>query len=426
MVELEADWPIHSIRIHTRRARLGFRATSLRVSLSLDGEQWQVVHHGHHLLGETASGGLLVVRLRDTCAARFVKLELTEGGELALNQVEIMVAHRHKALLRVSERYGFTFNLMTGLRMPRRVNPYSVRAVPRNFDGRIEAFHVSPEAGRFGNRIKSVGTAICLARHLGLARVYVKKMPMLAIDRPIEFGGVTILPESALQHDKPQGVLSGSFYFSEPFGSAFDGPRDRDIAQAARAVGQQMFRRLPPPPDVTPGETDLVIHLRAGDIFSMRRPSGGYTQPPLAFYRLCVDFARVRLGARRVILVYEDDGNPCIGALKDWLGEIACPCVSQSRTLEEDLAVLLAARHCVFSRGTFGPAVAILSENLRTVFHYWTETSFTVMPDISGVRNVVVDDVANAYIPADGWRNTAEQRQMMLDYPVENLRLRTD
>jgi hypothetical protein len=426
IVELQADWPIHSIRIRGRRGRIGFKITSLQVSLSPDGERWQVIHHGHYLLGDTASHGLLVIRLLDTCAARFVKLELTEGGELALNQVEVMVAHGHKALLRVSERYGFVFNLMTSSRMRRRVIPFSVRNVAKDFDGRIEAFHINAGRGRFGNRIKQIGTAVCLARRLGIARVYVMKVPMMEFDRPIKFRGVTILPDSELGRDKPKGVLRGTFYFSEPFGAAFDRLDYRDIAEAARAAGQPAFRRLTPPPAATPSESDLVIHFRAGDIFSMRRPNGGYAQPPLAFYRLCVDFARAHLGARRVILVYEDDGNPCVGALKAWLEEIACPYVSQSRTLEEDLAVLLAARHCVFGRGTFGPAVAILSDTLRTIFHYWTEPSFAVMPEVSGVRLVVVSDAANAYIPADGWRNTADQKQMMLDYPIENLRLKAD
>jgi hypothetical protein len=36
------------------------------------------------------------------------------------------------------------------------------------------------------------------------------------------------------------------------------------------------------------------------------------------------------------------------------------------------------------------------------------------------------EGVAGGYIPLGEWRNTPEQKQMMLDYPIENLRLKAD
>ena len=102
---------------------------------------------------------------------------------------------------------------------------------------------------------------------------------------------------------------------------------------------------------------------------------------------MCIEFARTELGIKRVVLVYEDEGNPCIGALKIWLDEIGLPYVMQSSTLEEDLAVLMAAEHCVFGRGSFGPAVAMLSRNMRTLFHPWLEQHrFRVLREVCGLR----------------------------------------
>jgi hypothetical protein len=402
------------------------RAAQLQVSISSNRRHWEVIHSAYHLFDDVAAPGPLIIRLLETRGARFVKLELPQGGVLALNQVEIMVARRHKALWRVARRYGLAFERMTSLRMRRHVKPFSVQNIPRKFDGRVEAFYVNATQGRFGNHVHQIGSAVCLAQHLGVPRVYLGTLPMLEIDRPIRFGDVTVLPDSELRRDRPKGVLCGTFYYRKTLGHAFEDMSYRDVVAAARAVGQPIFRHLAPDSAFKPEATDLVVHFRAGDLFARPDPHTNYAQPPLAFYRLCVDFARAQLGVRRIVLVYEDDGNPCVAGLKAWLDEIGVQHVSHARTLEEDLAVLLAASHCVFGRGTFGLAVAILSGNLRTLFYSWLEPNFGTMAEVSGFRPVKVLDAARGYIRRGDWRNTPEQRQMMLDYPIGNLRLTAD
>ncbi|MEZ5830195.1 MAG: discoidin domain-containing protein [Dongiaceae bacterium] len=426
MVELGADWPIHSIRIHNRRGWKSAKTAFLQVSISPDGLEWDVVHYGLHQFGTLASHQPLVIRLLETRGGRFVKLELPHGGQLTFNQVEVMVAKRHKALRRVARRYGFIFECMTSLRMRRHAKPYSVCNVPSSFDGRVEAFHVSSKEGRFGNNVKQIGCAVSLAQKLGIPRVYLTSFPMLHIDRPISVGDVTILPERHLTSDRPKGVLRGTFYSTHPFGSALGERGYYDIARAARAVGQPLFQRTLAPPALVPGAADLAIHLRSGDIFAKEIPHNAYVQPPLSYYRLCVNFARAHLGTERVILVYEDEGNPCIGALKAWLDEINFPYVVHSRSFAEDVAVLASAPHCVFGRGTFGPGIAILSNKLHTVFYSWLQPTLAEISKIVEFRTVKVEDAAGAYIKVLEWRNTPEQRQMMLDYPIENLRLVAD
>jgi hypothetical protein len=426
MVDLRADWPIHSIRIHNGRGPTTPAVARLQVSTSSDQQEWDVVHSSDHHFGDAASAGPLIIDLPDTRGGRFVKLELPQGGTLALNQIEVMVASQHKALFRVSRRYGFAFGRMTSLRMPRHVKPFSVRNAPWRFDGRIGAFHINAPQGRFGNNLRQIGTAVCLAQHLGVPRVYLTKLPMLEIDGPIKFRDVTILPESELELDNVEGLLCGTFFYRQPLGKILSDLTYRHIAEAARSVAQPIFYRVQTPPAIVPTEADLAIHIRAGDIFARRIPHRAYTQPPLAYYRLCVEFARAHLGITRVILVYQDEGNPCIGALKSWLDEIGMPYVFQSRSLEEDIAVLLAAPHCVFGRGSFGPAIAILSKHMKTGFFSWLEPSFHVFSHVTGIRLVEIEDSADSYIARGDWRNTPEQKQMMLDYPIENLRLKAD
>ncbi len=395
----------------------------LQVSLSADREQWEVVHAGPYLFGDHAAAGPLTIRLLDTRGGRFVKLELPEGGQLSFNQVEVMVERRHARCGASPKRYGFGFEHMTSLRMKPHAKPYSLRNVPAHFNGEIEALYLNAAHGRFGNNVRQIGMAVCLARRLGIRRLYLCKLPLLEIAQAVTFDGVTVLPDAELERDSPRSVLCGTFYYREVFGRAFDGMEYRHIAEVSRAVVRPIFQRLAVQPILVPDSTDLAIHLRAGDIFALRKPHPLYIQPPLAFYQMCIAFARTELGIKRVILVYQDEGNPCIGALKIWLDEVGFPYVTQSSTLEEDLAVLMAAEHCVFGRGSFGPAVAVLSRNMRTLFHPWLDTRFRELRDVFGLRVIGVEDVARTYMKPGDWRNTPEQRQMMLSYPIENLRL---
>jgi len=422
MVQLKADWPIHSIRIHACRQLPALEPARLQVSLSADGERWEVVHAGPYPFGDQAPAGPLTISLLDTRGGRFVKLELPDGGQLSFNQIEVMVERRHLAMRRVAKRYKFSFERVTSLRMRPHVKPYSLRNLPADFNGKIEALHLNAAQGRFGNNVRQIGTAVCLARRLGIRRLYLCKLPLLEIAQAVTFDGVTVLPDVELERDNPQSVLCGTFYYKEVFGR-MDRMEYRRIAEAARGVVRPIFDRLAVQPGLVPDATDLVIHLRAGDIFAKKTPHLFYVQPPLAFYQMCVEFARTELGIKRVVLVYEDEGNPCIGALKAWFGEIGLPHVVQSHTLPEDLAVLVAAQHCVFGRGSFGLAVAILSRNMRTVFHSWLEPNIAVLPEVCGIQAIGVEDSAKGYIPLGSWARTPEQLQMMLDYPRENLRL---
>jgi hypothetical protein len=125
IVDMQADWPIHSIRIHPCRLSRTVRSAWLQVSLSADGQQWDIVHAGCYLFGDQARSGPFPIRPPDTKGGRFVKLELPEGGRLSFNQVEVMVERRHRAMLRVAKRYQFNFARMTSLRG---MAPTSMRA----------------------------------------------------------------------------------------------------------------------------------------------------------------------------------------------------------------------------------------------------------------------------------------------------------
>ena len=237
--------------------------------------------------------GPLTIRLLDTKGGRFVKLELPEGGRLSFNQVEVMVERRHRAMLRVAKRYKFNFARMTSLRMTPNAKPYSLRNVPSHFKGEIQALYVDNRQGRFGNNLRQIGTAVCVARQLGVRRVYLSKLPLLEIDRPITFGDVTVMPDSELQHDNPRGVLCGTFYYKSVFGARLQGLGLPAASPRPRALsGSPYFTAWPPSPNSFPRRpTSQFIYAPAISSRGRIRIPSTFSPP-----RLLSDVHRVRAG----------------------------------------------------------------------------------------------------------------------------------
>ena len=424
IADLGRAWPIHALRIHKRTAVDPALASRLVVSLSADGQSWDSVLAGVHFFGDSNSQEFLEIRLSSLHAARFVRLELPDAGALSLLSAEILVEHYLLDLRAVCDRYRFDFQEMIPARgaVPGRPK-YLVTAAPQPFDGTIAALHVSRAVGRFGNHLKVLMVVTCLARRLGIKRIYLTELSEFSADQPIDAEGLIIQSERLLAHDRPGPVLAGPFFVQTAFGEHLQHVSDDEEGWAVRHVIRPLFLRTVQKPPFVPADTDLSIHIRSGDLFSNPQPHSGYVQPPLAFYQLILRYAQRELGIRRVILGYENDLNPCIPALKQWLQEIGVPFVTQSASLAEDLSVQLHARHCVYGYGSFGPAIVRLSERMRTVFMPWTMMGTVRIARIAGVRLIFVRDVAGKYIARGNWKGTAEQRRMMLDYPIENLAL---
>jgi hypothetical protein len=422
MVDLGIAWPVHAIRLHNRAGRESRPASRIVVSISADGREWNEVLARMHFFGDADPPGPLEIRLRGGHLARFVRVQLPEAGVLSLRQVEVLVDSGLIDLHTTCKRYGLDYARMA----PRYFGSaskrvYTLDGAPQRFDGTIEALHISRPIGRFGNHFRTLVLASCLARRLGVKRVYVPKLSQFDITGPLEADGISLLPERMLTEDRLGAVLSGPFFYEDAFGDVMERIDDREAKWALHNFVRPLFWRDAHTPPFAPEDTDLAIHIRSGDLFSRRRPYTGYVQPPLAYYQLIVRYAQQTLGTKRVILVYEDEGNPCIGALKRWLHDIGMPLLAQSASLEEDLSVLLHTRHCVFGQGSFGPAIVQLSNCMRTVFVFWTAPHITTIARRVGVRPILIHDAAGRYIKPGTWNNSPEQLQLMLDYPIEGI-----
>jgi hypothetical protein len=424
MVELKDDWPIHTIRIHNRADNSSLRAAKLVISVSPDRKEWQMVHSGLHHFGDQAAPGPLEIRLLGKYGGRHVRLELPDEGALCLRKVEVLVERKHRALRRACRRYGFTFPLATALRMNHpSMKSYEIETPPGDFDGTIQALHVGHRTGRFGNHLKQIVNALTVARRMGIRKVYLMPFDEFEVVEPIEADGVVLLPESRLKADRPGAVLMGSFFYPRQLGATLGVVRANEMAWAMDRFVTPLFRRKAKIAPFSPRDSDLAVHIRAGDVFSLPNPNAAYVQPPLAFYQLCITTARQKLGIDRVILVYENELNPCIPAIRRWLDQIGLSYVVQSGSLHDDLAVLLHARHCIFGLGSFGRAVALLSNHMATLFYPWLEPGYETIAEVRRLRAMRVTDSARGYMKRGQWRRSPEQIRMMMEYPIENLAL---
>ena len=271
------------------------------------------------------------------------------------------------------------------------------------------------EYGRLGNNLIQLANALILAEVAGFRYVRLPKMPFLALSQPTESHGLCLLPRNAAT--RHYGHFVEDTFYRPPTSDT------GVLSQAARrnALRRHVLHLMSLPTPVPAEDTDLVIHIRSGDIFS-ENPHPGFVQPPFAYYRNIIH-ARSEAGTiSRVKLVFEDRKNPCVDAVCDYCTQTGLPLIEQSGTLDEDMAHLLGARNLVIGTGSFGAAVCFLSDKIRHVDSFdmlgGFYTGFGADPEVTHWQ-VCTD----RYIAANGWRNTAEQRRLMLELPSTDIRV---
>lgn len=168
-------------------------------------------------------------------------------------------------------------------------------------------------------------------------------------------------------------------------------------------------------------QESLIIHIRSGDIFDRTRPAEfRYSPPPLAYYTGVIEEHQSRHSrdAKVVIVTETNNMSPLVEALLKLYPEGMI--TLQAGTLEEDVAVVLAARHLVASQGTFAYALALASHNLDTLYLF---------------NNIVhaLDDRAfcdvqkvHTYSPRGGkylqrWEASEAQVQYLMNFQIEDL-----
>ena len=109
-------------------------------------------------------------------------------------------------------------------------------------------------------------------------------------------------------------------------------------------------------------------------------------------------------------MICEDTLNPCINELMK-LDNVEYT----STTLENDLKILCTAQNLVIGFGTFGFLLYLMNTNLKNL--YLPKYFVNELPDGNWGTDIKIHiiELPN-YIKVGEWRNSVEQRKIMLEY----------
>lgn len=157
-------------------------------------------------------------------------------------------------------------------------------------------------------------------------------------------------------------------------------------------------------------KTDLVIHIRGGDIFSNNaHPS--YIPPPLDFYKKIINKDKYE----NIIIVSDDNKNPCIKELIKLYPIIEF----KLQRLEEDIKMILSAKNLVSSVGTFIPSLLFVTRNTETL--YYPSYSIQVQ-EISHLKpcNLISLNFDKYREKYKIWKNSEQNRKNLINYNNSN------
>lgn len=163
----------------------------------------------------------------------------------------------------------------------------------------------------------------------------------------------------------------------------------------------------------------LTIHIRSGDIFKAEIPHFKYGQPPLSFYKKILS----KKAWNSVELVYEDDSNPVINALKIYMQQHGINFTEYSSDLKGDIEILARATSIVIGRGTFIYPIICMSSNIRSVYYFHNESSTSWGLNNKNINFYAINDLVGNYASEvlSFWKKSPAQLALMLSYPEEFL-----
>ena len=250
--------------------------------------------------------------------------------------------------------------------------------------------------------------------------IYVPPMPWFeAGPLPTVAGGLTYVGLLGHRRDRRAGRSSrrsSSRTWSQPWRRSTESSASAWSIATSPASSDRRPSAKPRPAN------HVAVHIRSGDLFDRPDPHPNFVQPPLAFYTLALShFAEARRDAE-VTLVYEDEANPVIPALRAFLESSGTPysvssgvarrmtspdSSSTARSYSAEGASVPLSQHSrrVSRRSTF-PGTSRGSPG-------WCGSG--AWTDISSKRS------RPATSRLGEWTNSDEQRGWMIGYPADNL-----
>jgi hypothetical protein len=268
--------------------------------------------------------------------------------------------------------------------------------------------------GRFGNGIQQFLHARAFATAVGVNSVLYFPNENMVLKSPGRQNQDTLIPLFGPFKGGPAipvAVWRSDFFDSGAAVHYFDTQSCDDLRDELRDLYWPLIS------DDQGDDQTLTIHLRSGDVFRTN-PHPGYGQPPLSFYERIIDSR----AWEKLLIIAEDTLNPCHEGILKYAKERQCEVETKGLELAEATRAICESKHLVASRGTFVPAVVYLTKNEKTIYQF--ETNIDVVPSPSENVYRTIFDLRGDYsreILASNWRNTRQQRSLMLSYPKENL-----
>jgi tetratricopeptide (TPR) repeat protein len=281
----------------------------------------------------------------------------------------------------------------------------------------------------WGNTVWQIVNGLEVAERLDVPRVYIPRTWYLEGDDPICLPAREVIQSNGPSPEELL-VLTGRFLvlrFLNKRGrptvldrTAVSSETDNPYLRLAELRPFTVFRDREPLRD-----DDLVIYIRAGDVFRKGWVHAGYGQPPLAYYLTVLR----QHEWRSVHLVYENDQNPVIKPLLAHLLAEGIEPKIMVTGLTSTIEFLLTARTLVAGNGSVIPSIAGLSSNLARLYTF-EDTPGRAFPRWAppGVAQIDVIDDRGAYrraVMCGNWENRPDQVELMLHYPESALRVVT-
>jgi hypothetical protein len=335
---------------------------------------------------------------------------------------------------RLNEIFGAKWGCdLTGVEGPD-VSPFGLRINTArdqtdDFDGSIDSLKLSFN-GRWGNYVLQMINMFHLAEKLECKKVYIHRTDVFALSQRCVLHGIVVdLIENASCGEGYQ--LEGVFFDMRSLKSLVSDLSPQRRRKLALKYIRPLMPALNPRIDVV-GREELVIHIRSGDIFQGAEGQGGsqmggalYIQPPLAFYLIVAAESFIN-GLTSAVVISENSLNPTIYPLVEELQKIGyAVSLRLNHDLMSDLNYLLAARRAVFANGTIGIAVALISSVITDGYFFekdGTGTQFDVDCFIGDfIKKHYILSKSGSYIKKGEWKNTVEQRSLMVSLPTSEL-----
>jgi len=276
----------------------------------------------------------------------------------------------------------------------------------------VTAVSVSKES-RFGNAVQQIRNAVSVARENHLPTVYLPGFWWIKKGIHQLSCGIRLVNEEEVVLDDEEVLLVGRFFNVSTLVDF--PPGGLSCRQVIDHLGDLVI--LDRDGEVL-ADDHLVIHLRAGDIFTPWGVHPGYGQPPLAFYLRVLESG----SWRRVTLVAQDTSNPIWELLAERASSRGECDIRIGGSLRKDLEFLLRARSLVVASGTFARGIAAVSKSLEHVHSF--EGSFDPWGNdkVKVTRWVDSEGSYRKRLLSQNWVNSPDQRELMITYPMEFIR----